>query len=166
MPGGIQARLWQRQWARWSCPVSHGESEWFPVAAWLGNAGSWGLWGGRPWRRRRRSSSSSAVGWILCGGVWPLSPRAAAGPAGYEKPGIFWQACGREPACLSLWLHLLTVPADPAWGHSPGGFKMASAPLLPRGGREGAGRGGGPASWAALRWALASSCLCCECGEQ
>lgn len=43
---------------------------------------------------------------------------------------------------------------------------MASAPLPPplRGGREGAGRGGGPASWAVLRWALASSCLCCECG--
>lgn len=42
---------------------------------------------------------------------------------------------------------------------------MASASLLPQGGREGAGRGGGPASWAALRWALASSCLCCECSS-
>lgn len=24
------------------------------------------------------------------GGVWPLSPRAAPGPAGYQKPGIFF----------------------------------------------------------------------------
>lgn len=42
---------------------------------------------------------------------------------------------------------------------------MASAPPPLRGGSEGAGRGGGPASWAVLRWALASSCLCCECGS-
>lgn len=80
------------------------------------------------------------------GGVWPLSPRAAPGPAGYQEPGIFFfffgQACGREPTCMCCRIHLLTVPADPARGHSPGGFKMASAPPLCRGeeekGREGA----------------------------
>lgn len=42
---------------------------------------------------------------------------------------------------------------------------MASVPPPLRVGREGAGRGGGPASWAVLRWALASSCLYCECGS-
>lgn len=52
---------------------------------------------------------------------------------------------------------------DCPWGPGLGG----TAPRFQNGirsntagGREGAGRGGGPASWAVLRWALASSCLC------
>lgn len=52
---------------------------------------------------------------------------------------------------------------DYPWGPGLGGtaprFQNGIRSAAAAGGREGAGRGGGPASWAVLRWALASSCL-------
>lgn len=52
---------------------------------------------------------------------------------------------------------------DCPWGPGLGGtaprFQNGIRSAAAAGGREGAGRGGGPASWAVLRWALASSCL-------
>lgn len=100
----------------------------------------------------------------MYGGVWPLCPRAAVGSPGYEKWGFSSWASGRGTACLPSSAHLLTVPGGLASGAQPrrfqNGIRSSAA-----GGREGAGRGGGPASWAVLRRALASSCLCCECGS-
>lgn len=106
------------------------------------------------------------------GGVWPLSPRAAPGPAGYQEPGIFffffWPGLWPRTNMYVLPDPSVDCPRGPGPGAQPRRFQNGiRSTALPRGGREGAGRGGGPASWAALRWALASSCLCCcECGEQ
>ena len=100
----------------------------------------------------------------MYGGVWPLVSRAAVGSPGCEKWGFSFWAYGQETAYLPSSTHLLTVPGGLALGAQPwrfqNGIRFSTA-----GGREGAGRGGGPAFWAVLRRALASSCLFCECGS-
>lgn len=61
--------------------------------------------------------------------------------------------------------YLLTVPPGGlASGTQPRRFQNGIRCSAAAGGREGEGRGGGPASRAVLRWAIASSCLRCECG--
>lgn len=126
------------------CPVCPREAEWVPAAD--GKMGSCGSWGGRPeppppppQQQRNRLEST----WGGCGPSVPGPPRGLRAIRSLAFFFFFFgQACGREPTCMCCWIHLLTVPADPARGHSPGGFKMASAPPLCRGeeekGREGA----------------------------
>lgn len=96
-------------------------------------------------------------------GVWPPAPELPWGPQA-AKSGAFHASVWPGDSVSSI----LGPSVDCPWG--PG--LRGTAPEVSNGircrcgeGREGAGRGGGPASWAVLRWALASSCLCCECGS-
>lgn len=152
------------------CPVCPREAEWVPAAD--GKMGSCGSWGGRPERRpppppqQQRNRLEST--WGGCGPSVPGPPRGLRAIRSLAFFYFFWPGLWPRTNMYVLLDPSVDCPRGPGPGAQPRRFQNGiRSTALPRGGREGAGRGGGPASWAALRWALASSCLCCcECGEQ
>ena len=93
-----------------------------------------------------------------------LSLRAAVGSPGCEQQSLLAGGLA-EGQCVSH----LSPSVDCPWGPGLRGtaqrFQNGIRSAAAAGRKRRGGKGRRPASWAVLRWALASSCLCCECGS-
>lgn len=105
----------------------------------LREMGSSGLWGGRP------LAAAPQQNWLeSMWGVWPLGPRAALGPADYEKRGFLCWACGRETACMSIMGPSVDCPSGPGLGAQPRRFQNGIRSTAAAGRKRRGGKGRRP----------------------